>query len=111
MAADNIFMKDVKQKDGVVYANKEQFSDYYLENGSYMKIDNITLGYNFKFKESSLVDRLRIYITGQNLATITGYSGQDPEVDTTSVWSSGIDYCDFYPTVATVLFGLNISFK
>lgn len=111
MAADNIFMKDVKLKDGVVYANKEQFSDYYLENGSYMKIDNITLGYNFKFKESSLVDRLRIYITGQNLATITGYSGQDPEVDTTSVWSSGIDYCDFYPTVATVLFGLNISFK
>lgn len=111
MAADNIFMKDVKLKDGVVYANKEQFSDYYLENGSYMKIDNITLGYNFKFKESSLVDRLRIYITGQNLATITGYSGQDPEVNTTSVWSSGIDYCDFYPTVATVLFGLNISFK
>lgn len=111
MAADNIFMKDVKLKDGVVYANKEQFSDYYLENGSYMKIDNITLGYNFKFKESSLVDRLRIYITGQNLATITGYSGQDPEVNTTSVWSAGIDYCDFYPTVATVLFGLNISFK
>ncbi len=111
MAADNIFMKDVKLKDGLVYANKEQFSDYYLENGSYMKIDNITLGYNFKFKESSLVDRLRIYITGQNLATITGYSGQDPEVNTTSVWSSGIDYCDFYPTVATVLFGLNISFK
>ena len=101
----------MKLKDGLVYANKEQFSDYYLENGSYMKIDNITLGYNFKFKESSLVDRLRIYITGQNLATITGYSGQDPEVDTTSVWSSGIDYCDFYPTVATVLFGLNISFK
>lgn len=111
MAADNIFMKDVKLKDGLVYANKEQFSDYYLENGSYMKIDNITLGYNFKFRESSLVDRLRIYITGQNLATITGYSGQDPEVNTTSVWSAGIDYCDFYPTVATVLFGLNISFK
>ena len=113
MAADNIFMKDVKLKDGLVYANKEQFSDYYLENGSYMKIDNITLGYrvHHKFKESSLVDRLRIYITGQNLATITGYSGQDPEVNTTSVWSAGIDYCDFYPTVATVLFGLNISFK
>lgn len=111
MAADNIFMKDVKLKDGVVYANKDQFSDYYLENGSYMKIDNITLGYNFKFKESSLVDRLRIYITGQNLATITGYSGQDPEVNTTDVWSTGIDDKNFYPTVATVLFGLNISFK
>lgn len=110
-AADNIFMKDVKTSKGVVYANKEQFSDYYLENGSYMKIDNITLGYNFRFKESSLVDNLRLYITGQNLATITSYSGQDPEVNTTNVWNAGIDYCDFYPTVATVLLGVNISFK
>ena len=111
MAADNIFMKDVTGKEGVVYANKEQFSDYYLENGSYMKIDNITIGYNFKFKEKSLVNSLRVYVTGQNLATITGYSGQDPEVNTTGVWDAGIDYCDFYPTVATVLLGVNISFK
>ena len=51
------------------------------------------------------------YITGQNLLTLTKYSGQDPEVNTTSVWSAGIDYCDFYPTVATVLVGVNISFK
>ena len=111
MAADNIFMKDVKAKDGVVYANKEQFSDYYLENGSYLKIDNLTIGYSFKFRETSLIDNLRVYVTGQNLATLTAYSGQDPEVNTTSVWSSGIDYCDFYPTVATVLLGVNISFK
>ena len=110
-AADNIFMKDVRTDKGVIYANKEQFSDYYLESGSYMKIDNITIGYTFRFKEESLVDNLRLYLTGQNLATLTGYSGMDPEVNTTNVWSAGIDYCDFYPTVATVLFGLNISFK
>lgn len=108
-AADNIFMKDVY--DGCVYANKEQFSDYYLEDGSYLKLDNITLGYNFKLKETSLINSLRVYMTGQNLFTLTGYSGQDPEVDTTGVWSAGIDYCDFYPTVATLLFGVNISFK
>lgn len=108
-AADNIFMKDVY--DGCVYANKEQFSDYYLEDGSYIKLDNITLGYNFKLKETSLINSLRVYMTGQNLFTLTGYSGQDPEVDTTSVWAAGIDYCDFYPTVATLLFGVNISFK
>lgn len=108
-AADNIFMKDVY--GGCVYANKEQFSDYYLEDGSYIKLDNITLGYNFKLKETSLINSLRVYMTGQNLFTLTGYSGQDPEVDTTGVWSAGIDYCDFYPTVATLLFGVNISFK
>jgi hypothetical protein len=50
-------------------------------------------------------------MTAQNLLTITSYSGMDPEVDTNSVWSAGIDYCDFYPTVATVLFGLNLTFN
>ena len=109
-AADNIFMKDVS-KTNTVLSNKEQFSDYYLEDGSYVKLDNITVGYTFKLKEKSLIDHLRVYVTGQNLATLTAYSGQDPEVNTTSVWSAGIDYCDFYPTVATVLFGVNISFK
>ncbi len=109
-AADNIFMKDVTS-NGVTYSNKEVFSDYYLENGSYLKIDNVTLGYNFKFKEDCLVDHLRLYVTGQNLATITSYSGMDPEVNTTGVWDAGIDYCDFYPTVATFLIGVNISFK
>jgi TonB-dependent starch-binding outer membrane protein SusC len=110
-ATNNIFMKDVTGTDGVVLTNKEQFSDYYLEDGSYLKVDNITIGYNFKFREDSLIDNLRVYVTGQNLATLTAYSGQDPEVNTTSVWSSGIDYCDFYPTVATFLLGVNISFK
>ena len=109
-AADNIFMKDVS-KTNTVLSNKEQFSDYYLEDGSYVKLDNITVGYTFKLKEKSLIDHLRVYVTGQNLATLTAYSGQDPEVNTTSVWSAGIDYCDFDPTVATVLFGVNISFK
>ncbi len=106
----NIFMKDVNGKNTVL-ANKAVFSDYYLEDGSYIKLDNITLGYTFKIKENSYVDHLRFYLTGQNLLTITKYSGQDPEVNTTDVRSSGIDYCDFYPTVATFMLGVNISFK
>ena len=109
-AADNVFMKDVSATN-TVHSNKAVFCDYYLEDGSYIKLDNVTVGYTFRFKENSLIDNLRIYLTGQNLFTITKYSGQDPEVNTTSVWESGIDKCDFYPTVATVQFGLNISFK
>ena len=105
----NIFMKDVN-KTNTVLANKALFADYYLEDGSYVKIDNITIGYTFKLKDK-LVDNLRVYFTGQNLATLTAYSGQDPEVNTTGVWNAGIDYCDFYPTVATFLFGVNVSFK
>ena len=108
--ADNLFMYDVKGEK-VVYTNKACFSDYYLEDGSYVKLDNLTVGYTHKLPEGSAIENLRVYITGQNLLTITKYSGQDPEVDTNSVWSAGIDYCDFYPTVATVLVGLNITFN
>ena len=104
----NFFAKDCIG-DKVVYANKANFSDYYLEDGSYLKLDNITVGYTFKFKDNKYIDNLRVYLTGQNLFTITSYSGQDPEIDTTSVWSSGIDYPSFYPRVATVLLGLNLS--
>lgn len=104
----NFFAKDCIG-DNVTYANKANFSDYYLENGSYLKLDNLTVGYTFRFKENKYIDNLRLYLTGQNLFTITSYSGQDPEIDTTSVWSSGIDYPSFYPRVATILLGLNLS--
>lgn len=103
-----IYMKDATGSN-VSYANKALFSDYYLEDGSYVKLDNITVGYTFKLGENKYIQNARVYLTGQNLLTITKYSGQDPEVNTTSVWSSGIDYCDFYPTVATVLVGLNLT--
>ena len=109
--ADNLFMHDVKKNGEVVYTNKALFSDYYLEDGSYVKLDNVTLGYTFDCRNHKTVNNLRVYVTGQNLLTLTKYSGQDPEVNTTSVWDAGIDYCDFYPTVATVLIGINLSFK
>ncbi len=106
--SNNIFMKDVK--DGV-YSNKKNFSDYYLENGSYIKLDNITVGYNLPIKDKKIIQSIRIYATGQNLFTLTSYSGQDPEVNTTSVWSPGIDYPSFYPKVSTFLVGLNMNLK
>ncbi|MBQ2248391.1 MAG: SusC/RagA family TonB-linked outer membrane protein [Tidjanibacter sp.] len=108
--ADNLFMKDVNGTN-VTYTNKANFSDYYLEDGSYIKLDNVTIGYTHRLPNDAAVKSLRVYVTAQNLLTITKYSGLDPEVDTNSVWSAGIDYCDFYPTVATVLFGLNLSFN
>lgn len=107
-ASMNIFMKDVN-KSNTIYADKSHFSDFYLEDGSYVKLDNLTLGYNLPIKNNKYIQSMRIYLTGQNLFTITAYSGQDPEVNTTGVWDAGIDNCDFYPTVATILFGINIS--
>jgi hypothetical protein len=104
----NIFMKDAVGSD-VKVVDKGHFTDTYLEDGSYIKLDNLTIGYNLKLKENKYIDNLRVYLTGQNLFTITKYSGQDPEVNTTGVWDAGIDYPSFYPTVATVLLGVNIS--
>jgi hypothetical protein len=108
--SSNVFIKDAVGSN-VIYSDKGHFSDYYLEDGSYVKLDNVTLGYNFKPKSNKYVENMRVYFTGQNLLTLTKYSGQDPEVNTTSVWDAGIDYCDFYPTVANFLIGVNISLK
>ena len=108
--SSNVFMYDVvKNPDGVVYSNKTDFSDYYLEDGSYLKLDNITVGYTFRFKENKYIQSLRLYATGQNLFTITKYSGQDPEVNTTNVWSAGIDQVSFYPHTASCMIGLNMT--
>ncbi len=104
----NIFRED-SIGDNIRYTNKANFSDYYLEDGSYLKLDNLTIGYTLKLKENKYIDHLRVYLTGQNLFTITSYSGQDPEVNTTGVWDAGIDYPNFYPTVATVMLGVNLS--
>ena len=101
-------MKDIS-KTNTVYANKSNFTDYYLEDGSYLKLDNLTVGYTFRFKKNKYIDNLRVYLTGQNLFTITSYSGMDPEISTSNIDSPGIDSCDFYPSVATVLLGLNLT--
>ena len=85
-----------------------QYSDYYLENGSFVKIDNITLGYNIQTK-TPLVRNLYVYLTARNIATITSYSGLDPELQDTG-FDGGIDSRGFYPRTQSWLLGLNIGF-
>ena len=85
-----------------------QYSDYYLENGSFVKLDNVTLGYNFKMK-NDYVRNLYVYVTGRNIATITGYSGLDPEIKDTG-FDAGIDWRGFYPRTKSWSVGLNVGF-
>ncbi len=110
----NVFMYDITHNphnnpNGVTYTNKAAFSNYYLEDGSYLKLDNITVGYTFRFKENKYAQSLRIYGTVQNVFTITGYSGQDPEVNTANVWNAGIDYTSFYPRTGNFMLGVNLN--
>ena len=85
-----------------------QYSDYYLENGSFVKIDNVTLGYNFDVKNEH-IRNLYVYLTARNLATITSYSGLDPELQDTG-FDAGIDSRGFYPRTQSWSFGVNIGF-
>ena len=92
--------------------NWQKISDIYVEDGDYLKIQSITLGYDFKKLFPGMpLQQARIYVQAQNLFTITGYSGLDPEVGygMDEDWVSGIDFGS-YPQARTVLVGVNLKF-
>lgn len=95
---------------GLPLKDAAQPSDYYLEDGSFFKMDNITLGYNVPLKKNNYISNLRAYFTAQNVFTITGYKGVDPEVDMVGIDNMGIERTRFYPTVRTFVLGLNVTF-
>ena len=85
-----------------------EFNSYYVEDGDYWKIDNITLGYNFG-KIGKYIKSLRLYASVLNTLTITGYKGIDPEVPTDGL-TPGYDTRDRYPTSRSFTFGVNVKF-
>ncbi|MGN7202984.1 SusC/RagA family TonB-linked outer membrane protein [Pedobacter sp. SAFR-022] len=85
------------------------YSDYYLEEGTNVKIDEVTLGYSFKLN-SKWAKSAKIYATGQNLATITGYSGNDPDFVRDTGLGPGVDNRGAYPSTRSFLIGLNVGF-
>lgn len=85
-----------------------QYSDYYLENGNYVKLDNITIGYSFKSNKSK-IPSFRIYATGRDLFTITGYSGENPELDDTGLSPSMASYVST-PVTRSITVGLSVQF-
>ena len=88
-------------------------STRYLEKADFVRLQDVTLGYKVNINENSPFSAVRLSLTGQNLFVITGYSGQDPEVNTNrsdnGVPSAGIDYTS-YPRARTFLLGVNVSF-
>ena len=104
ITANSGFIVNIKanQADANFQRHNDQawLSDYYIENASFFKLDNITLGYTFPHTDKMYV---RLYGTVQNVLTITKYSGLDPEV------FGGIDN-NFYPRPQTYLLGLNLNF-
>lgn len=103
---------DIAVTSGVGRDQPKQFSSRWIEDGSFLRLDNITLGYDFNLN-SSFLSKARLYMSGQNLLLITGYSGLDPEVNSdvsgSGVAPLGIDYLS-YPKAKTITLGANITF-
>nr|WP_315202261.1 TonB-dependent receptor [uncultured Flavobacterium sp.] len=99
--------------------NNLRFSDRYVEDGSYLRLKNVQIGYTIpkKYTQKSFIDNLRIYVSGQNLLTFTNYKGYDPEIgdltqDATSDVQSlgiGVDLGN-YPQPRMYYFGVNANF-
>lgn len=90
--------------------NSYKYSSRFIEDGSYLRLDNATLGYTFKKGLIPGVRSLRVYTTANNLFVITGYKGIDPEINQGGT-APGVDTNNFYPKTRTFLFGLNLSFN
>jgi len=87
------------------------FSDYFVEDASFLRIQNVQLGYtvNPEFTKRAAVNKLRFYVSVSNLYTFTKYKGFDPSASSGDPLSSGIDY-GFYPVPRTYMFGMNVNF-
>ncbi|MEZ4906424.1 MAG: SusC/RagA family TonB-linked outer membrane protein [Saprospiraceae bacterium] len=83
-------------------------SSYYLEDGTFLKLDNASIGYNFDIG-SKYIKKLRVFVSGSNLFTLTGYKGLDPEISYGGI-EFGRDQYDVYPKTRTYSVGLNANF-
>ena len=103
-AFDNVYGKRPLAAD-----QELQYVSYYVQDGDYWKIDNLTIGYTPVIKENKWIKGVRIYGSISNLATITKYSGIDPEVNVTGL-TPGVDNMYRYPSARTFSIGVNLNF-
>lgn len=98
-------------KEGVTLGLKQSpfFNSYYIEDGSFARLDNMTLSHSILPKDLLGISRIRIYATTHNLLTITKYKGVDPEVPMTGL-DPGIEGREYYPKSKTYMLGVNVTF-
>lgn len=92
-------------------SNNIEYCDRFLESGTYFRLKNIQLGYTLpaKLSQKIFVQKLRVYVSGTNLVTLTGYKGYDPDIISTDVYQQGIDGGQ-YPSCRQMNFGLQVTF-
>ena len=85
-------------------------SSYFLENGNYFKLDNVTLGYTFSPKNRTILESLRVYLSAKNLFTLTKYEGNDPSVVNSNGITPGVDTNSAYPQATNLTLGVTVRF-
>ena len=93
-----------------VHSSGGIISSYFLEDGDYFKLDNVTLGYTLTPKKRELIESLRVYLTAKNLFTLTSYEGNDPSIVTSTGITPGIDSNSAYPQATQVSLGVTLRF-
>jgi TonB-linked SusC/RagA family outer membrane protein len=96
--------------DADVFSSGGIITSYFLENGNYFKLDNVTLGYSFVPKKRELIESLRVYLTAKNLFTLTAYKGNDPSIVTSTGITPGIDSNSAYPQATNFTLGVTLRF-
>lgn len=98
-------------KEALTIGLKEspRYNSYYIEDGSFLRMDNASVAYNFDTKGKYGINKLRVYVTGQNLFVITKYTGLDPEIEMSGL-DPGVEGREYYPKSRTFSVGINLSF-
>lgn len=95
--------------DNPKFTGQVTYSSKYLEDATYLKLDNLTLGYRIPFKQTSKIRMMKVYFSAQNVFCATKYSGVDPEVSLMGL-TPGIEGTSYYPRTRLFTFGVNIQF-
>jgi hypothetical protein len=91
--------------------NNNLFSDYYVEDGSFVRLRNVQFGYTLPKNAAKKVhvETLRVYVAANNILTLTRYMGFDPDLGSSNVLSAGVDY-GMYPQARSIMSGIQIKF-
>ncbi len=112
LASDRNVLKNFYDS-GASFTNQPQLSSLYLEKSDFIRLNNVRLGYTFDINQLKFLKSINLYVSAQNLLTITSYTGYDPLVDTSKQvegnQSLGIDYTT-YPSAKTFILGATVKF-
>jgi hypothetical protein len=92
-------------------AQSQTIVSWYYEDGDFLKIDYLTIGYTINTSAIKFINNFRIYLSGENLLCLTKYKGLDPELGNANIYSLGVDGRDKYPTIRSFSIGASINFK